>query len=257
MALIRDSKQFVKGFVLLITYLVVLFLMFQPIFGKGMNGKDRNGLEFSDEFFNELAKGSSFFIPEISKNVAVFNGKEMSFKSDMKKMTIPEGVKGKLKADQAPAMAVDMIKAAGFNAEIKDTTVVVNGDLGKLLAKVLADSETLFKVNDANYPQIDGLDGKVTLAIWWNLLNNSIKGLQKDKHLAEANVIDEVIKKGIEPAYNFAGIPATSVMGKAGILLAGLLIFYVVYTMWYGYAIFDMFAGIGLTMKKAKVKKEV
>ncbi len=43
---------------------------------------------------------------------------------------------------------------------------------------------------------------------------------------------------------------------KAGIM-TGLLVFYVVYTMWWGFAIFYMFDGIGLTMKKAKVKKEV
>ena len=39
-------------------------------------------------------------------------------------------------------------------------------------------------------------------------------------------------------------------------MLSGLLVFYVFYTMWWGYAIFYMFEGFGLTMKKAKVKKE-
>jgi hypothetical protein len=39
--------------------------------------------------------------------------------------------------------------------------------------------------------------------------------------------------------------------------MTGLLVFYVIYTMWWGFAIFYMFDGIGLTMKKAKVKKEV
>ena len=46
------------------------------------------------------------------------------------------------------------------------------------------------------------------------------------------------------------------VVDKAGIM-TGLLVFYVAYTMWWGFAIFFMFDGIGLTMKKAKVKKEV
>jgi hypothetical protein len=36
-----------------------------------------------------------------------------------------------------------------------------------------------------------------------------------------------------------------------------LLVFYVAYTMWWGFAIFYIFEGIGLSMKKAKVKKEV
>jgi hypothetical protein len=62
--------------------------------------------------------------------------------------------------------------------------------------------------------------------------------------------------KGVEPAYNYYGVPAESVSSKAGVMTA-LLVFYVVYTMWWGYAIFYMFDGMGLSMKKAKVKKEV
>jgi hypothetical protein len=34
-------------------------------------------------------------------------------------------------------------------------------------------------------------------------------------------------------------------------------VFYVVYTLWWGFAIFFIFEGIGLSMTKAKVKKEV
>jgi hypothetical protein len=36
-----------------------------------------------------------------------------------------------------------------------------------------------------------------------------------------------------------------------------LLVFYIAYTMWWGFSIFFFFEGIGLSMKKAKVKKEV
>jgi hypothetical protein len=36
-----------------------------------------------------------------------------------------------------------------------------------------------------------------------------------------------------------------------------MLIFYVVYSLWWGYAILFLFEGLGLSMKRAKVKKEV
>jgi hypothetical protein len=39
--------------------------------------------------------------------------------------------------------------------------------------------------------------------------------------------------------------------------MTGLLLFYVMYTMWWGFAIFFLFEGFGLTMKKSKIKKEV
>lgn len=63
-----------------------------------------------------------------------------------------------------------------------------------------------------------------------------------------------MISKGVEPSYNFFGITPMRVVDNIP-LVAGFLIFYVIYTMWYGFAIFELFEGIGLTMKKS-AKKE-
>jgi len=63
-------------------------------------------------------------------------------------------------------------------------------------------------------------------------------------------LVDVVLRKGIEPAYNFQGIEIGGV--KKEFALMSALLFYVVYTLWYGFAIFDLFEGIGLTMKKGK-----
>ena len=73
--------------------------------------------------------------------------------------------------------------------------------------------------------------------------------------ITESKIVSDVMKKAVEPAYNFYKIEGQKVSEKAG-LMTGLLIFYVAYTMWWGYAIFYMFDGLGLSMKKAKVKKE-
>ena len=45
-----------------LSFAVVLVIIFMPIFGNG-----RNGLQFSDDFFNSLAKGSSNFMEEHAK----------------------------------------------------------------------------------------------------------------------------------------------------------------------------------------------
>ncbi|HSO71539.1 MAG TPA: hypothetical protein VLR91_02700, partial [Thermodesulfobacteriota bacterium] len=63
-------------------------------------------------------------------------------------------------------------------------------------------------------------------------------------------------KKGLEPSYNFYKVESQRVADRFGIMTF-LLVFYVFYTLWWGYAIFYLFEGFGLTMKKAKVKKEV
>ena len=40
------------------------------------------------------------------------------------------------------------------------------------------------------------------------------------------------------------------------LLLTCMLVFYIVYTLWYGFSIFELFEGIGLAMTKSKVKQE-
>jgi hypothetical protein len=63
------------------------------------------------------------------------------------------------------------------------------------------------------------------------------------------------MKKGVEVGYNFYGIEPKKASSKAGIL-SFALIFYVIYTLWWGYAILYLFHGLGLEMK-ARVKREV
>ena len=101
-----------------------------------------------------------------------------------------------------------------------------------------------------------GIDEKTVMATWWGALNRAVKELQKSKNTSQSNFILEVMEKGIEPAYNFYGIEAQSIVDKA-FTASGLLVFYVLYTMWWGFAIFYLFDGVGLTMKKARVKQEV
>jgi capsid portal protein len=91
---------------------------------------------------------------------------------------------------------------------------------------------------------------------WWNVLKVMDKELKKQGKIEDSKIVSDVMKKAVEPAYNYYKIEAQQVADKAGIM-TGLLVFYVIYTMWWGFAIFYMFDGIGLTMKKAKVKKEV
>jgi hypothetical protein len=79
--------------------------------------------------------------------------------------------------------------------------------------------------------------------------------MKKDRNIEMAKLFSEVNKKAVEPGYNFYQIDANKVVDHAG-MLSGLLVFYVFYTMWWGYSIFYLFDGVGLTMKKARVKKE-
>ena len=71
--LVTDKKLFFKGVFLLLTFAIVLVAIFSPIFPGGVNG-----LHFSDDLFNKLSKGSSYFIPKVAKEVKSVEGKQFS-----------------------------------------------------------------------------------------------------------------------------------------------------------------------------------
>ncbi len=232
-----------KGLALLISFTVIFVMIFMPWFGKDQKGHDMNGLEFADDLFNKLSKGSSYFIPGIRENVAKFEGTEIS-------------VEVALKKPESAAKAVDVLQKAGLAAEVKEGKLAYTGKMGAIFSRVLQDSDDLYNNDAAKVGAFYGMDGKEAVKLWHETLSASIKALQRQKKIEEASAVNLVVLKGIEPGYNFYGIPAESVGSKAFTLI-GLLAFYVIYTLWYGFGIFELFEGIGLSMKKSKAKKEV
>jgi len=195
-----------------------------------------------------LSKGSSYFIPGVQKQLVKVDGKVVTITAKLKEADV-----------KLAPRAVENLKKAGVEAAVNGNAVTYTGDLGKILGAALQDADDMF--NDRGQTVLDrygvsdkGAEKEITKA-WWAVLDASVKELQKQKLIEEAKIVGNVNKRGLEPGYNFYGIPGGKVSDNV-LPLAGLLIFYVVYTMWYGYAIFDMFAGIGLSMSKSKVKKE-
>jgi hypothetical protein len=236
--IVKNKKAFSVGAVLALSFFGVLLLIFSPVFGDG-----KNGLVYSDDMFNKLSKGSSYFIPKIAKSNEQFANTAID-------VTI------KFDKPEQSAAAAKLLAAAGANAQGTGAGVEVKGSLGALMGKVLQDSDDMFKNDGKKVADRYGMDEKEAMTSWWNTLKAMDKELKKQGKISEAKIVSDVMKKGVEPAFNFYKIDAQKVTEKAGIM-TGLLIFYVAYTMWWGFAIFYMFDGIGLTMKKAKVKKEV
>ncbi len=243
--IIKNPKTFNIGALFAVTFLGVLFLIFSPVF----HGK--NGLEFADSSFNKLAKGSSYFIPKVSVKNEAFKGKAFSVTIKTEK---PEDKPGE--AEKRAENIAKVFGAAGAKTEINGVTVKIEGDLGQVLASALQDSDAMFK-NEGEKIRVrySTDDEKKMFRQWHNGLTRINKEFDKEKKIAESKMVNEVVKKAVEPAYNFYQIDSNKVSDHAG-MMSGLLVFYVFYTMWWGYAIFYLFEGFGLTMKKAKVKKE-
>ncbi len=236
--IVKNKSTFFTGAFLALTFAGVLTLIFSPVFGNG-----RNGLVYADDMFNKLSKGSSYFIPKVMKSNEKYANTTIAVNVKFEK---PEQIDGTIK----------LLTTAGIEAKNANPELQINGNLGSLMTKILQDSDDMYQNNGAAVAARYGVEEKKVMESWHNLLKGVDKGLKKQGKIEEANIVSDVMKKAIEPAYNYYKIDAQKVTEKAG-TMTGLLVFYVVYTMWWGFAIFFMFDGIGLTMKKAKVKREV
>jgi hypothetical protein len=233
-----NKKTLSTGLFLAVTFLGVLLLIFSPIFGQG-----RNGLQYSDDMFNKLSKGSSYFIPKVAKSNEQFKGRNIE-------------VAIKLDKPEQNAGALKILAAAGIEARTASPELQIRGDLGVFLANVIQDSDDMYKNEGKKISERYGVDEREVMMTWWNILKGMDKALKKVGKIKESQIVSDVMRKTVEPAFNYYKIEAQHVADRAWVM-TGLLVFYVIYTMWWGFAIFYLFDGIGLTMKKAKVKKEV
>jgi len=236
MSVVRNKKPFGMGAIMGLSFLGVLLLIFSPVFG------GKTGLDYADDSFNKLAKGSSYFIPKVSESVAKHVG--TAFTSNVK-------VEDKEQLDNT----AKLFTTAGATVETAEGALKISGDLGTVLQSVVKDADSMYNNDGATVSGRYGYEEKQVMKNWWAALGKMEKGMKKEKLIAEAKVVGEVNKKAVEPGYNFYKIEANKVSEHAG-MLSGLLMFYILYTLWWGYAIFNMFEGMGLTMKKSKVKKE-
>jgi hypothetical protein len=237
--IIRRKGKAWLGLLLAITFFLVLTVFCAPVFSGS------NGLEQSDQLFNRLAKGSSYFIPALS--------------SDLRQIEKPDvAVRIQMESSELASQAKAILSQAAPDTTVQGTVLNVHGALAGILAAALKDCDSMYsnRADDlkANY----GIEGKQAMVVWFFTLNAIAKELQKGStaDIAQSKMILTVISKGIEPAYNFYGIRPERVSQKAG-LTSFLLVFYLVYTVWWGFAIYFLCEGFGLAMTKARVKREV
>jgi hypothetical protein len=232
----NSKKELVLGVVLSASFLVVLVLMFSPLFG------GENALHAADRLFNSISKGSTYYIPDLMKRIARYQ--ETTFEATLK---LPDG--------EFAAKAKKLLTGAGIECTGETAELRASGSLGALFQTALKDSEAMFQNQGSAVSGKYGFPEKEVLFVWWKTLNELDKDFKRQGRFKEAAAVSEVTKKGVEVGYNFYGIAPESASSRAGILTFSLL-FYVVYTLWWGMAIFFLFEGLGLKMK-AGAKKEV
>ena len=226
--MIYNKKEFYGGFALLVVFFVVLFFMFQPIF----NG--HNSMEYLDNLYNSISKGSVNYIDSVTEETNAF---------DSQQVTLSLTYESAVEAEQSKAL----FSATGATVSVMGKVLTVTGVLGTILKGSLSDAERMYHNDGAAITAKYSLDAERTMFNWWTSLSLMDKSLKGQREFDAAKVVVTVQKKAVEAAYNYYEVEPVLIMDKLGMVIFSL-IFYVFYTLWYGFAILFLFEGWGLKL---------
>ncbi|MBA3032508.1 MAG: hypothetical protein KKF85_04055 [Gammaproteobacteria bacterium] len=228
--MIHDKKEFGIGLVLLTGFFIVLFAIFSPLLEGG-----KNTIDYLDGVFNSISKNSAYYISDIAEKAKKHDGSTVTLS-----VTAAD-------AGQADRMN-KLFTVAGSTVVVDATKLKVSGDLGQILNAVLADADLMFKNEGTAVSDKYGVEAKLALYDWHRALGAMSKDLDKQGKFAASKIVRDAQTKGVEPAYNYYGIEAVPMSSMFWVVLAAL-VGYVVYTIWYGYAILFLFEGWGLKLE--------
>jgi hypothetical protein len=217
---------------MVVAFFVLLAVIFSPVFpGKTKSHKD-NGLNYIDNLFNTISKGSSYFIPDSLEAGEKYIGKAVSVK---------------IKADnEKQAMEFkNLLEGSGAQVVVTGKELAIKGDIGLILKGSLADADLVYNNNGKAVADKYGLSEKQVLYDWWMAFKAIGADLTKQKEFKNAKVLANAQKKALEPAYNYYGVEMMKWQENIALILLALG-FYVVYTLWYGFGIMYLFEGLGL-----------
>ena len=82
----------------------------------------------------------------------------------------------------------------------------INGNLGALMSKILQDADDMLRTTAQTVVNRYGVEEKKVMESWHVLLKNMDKALKKQGKIEEAKIVSDVMKKAVEPAYNYYGV---------------------------------------------------
>ena len=227
--MIADKKEFFGGLALLMGFMVVLAIIFSPVF------KGQNGLEYLDDLYNSISKGSAYYIPKVKKEIETFAGTSVS---------APIAMADDAQAQQTAAL---LMKGDAL-VNVSGTRLKIEGDLAKILFNCLADSDRMY-INDGQAVAAKyGYNERQVMYNWWQALKALNKELTNQKQFKAARAVDMVVTKTVETSYNYYRIEPQRISDR-GFFVFFSLIFYVIYTLWFGFAIMFMFEGWGMKLE--------
>jgi hypothetical protein len=231
--MIANKKEFAGGLALMAGFWIVFAILLSPIF-PGQE-KKLNMLDYMDSMYNSISKKSAYYIPEIVKKADKLKGESFS-------------VEIKVEDKKSTPRIATMLRTSGATVEEAEGKLKVSGDLGVVLNGAMADTELAYNNNGEALQARHGADAKQVMFDWHNTLSAIEKSFTKQEKFAQSTTLNKAKTKAVETAYNYYGIEAQSIKDKA-VLVVASLVGYVIYTMWFGFAILFMFEGWGLKLE--------
>jgi len=244
--MVTRTQYKVRAFLLLIPFVIVLCAMFMhlPWYGTTSEGKSQTGLDYFDNLFNEVSKKSAFGPEAQQEQLKVADGLNgQAFKSVI---TMKGDSNVKYSPEDAAQTAVKLLTAAGLQATAEGAKVTVEGDLGAMAKAIVTDSIAMYNNQGDVLKGKYGLSARQTLFTWHQVAG----GLSKSKdmlnsHAEAAKTLQATMLNVIEPAYNYYGVEVAQ--GRTGMMIFAI-VFYLVYTVWYGFGILYLFEGLGINL---------
>lgn len=221
-----ESKLKTRGIVMLVVFFIILIIIFLPIF------KGHNGMDYLDNMFNSISKGSAYYIPQTMEEVKKYDGTVVNLE-----LTLAD--------EQQAAESVKLFEAAGATVTVAGNILKVEGDIGAILHSTLVDADSMYNNDGEAIKARYGANEREAFYTWYQSLKAMEKNLNKQEQFKEAKIVGTVLKKAVETAYNYYGIEARSAKESAMLIIFSLA-FYVLYTLWYGFGIMYLFEGLGL-----------
>ena len=227
--MIKDRKRFFVGFGMFIGFIILIIIIFLPVF------KGQNGLEYMDALYNSISKGSANYIPHLRKKAA-------DFREDPITVTL------KMDTEDRAQKTGPLFEKGGATVRVSGKDLTVEGDLGLILENCINDSELMYNNAGQDMMAKYGLEGRQVLYNWYRALKGMNKVLKDQGKFREADIAVLVLEKGVECSYNYYNIEPRKISDSPGIMIFSLL-FYVIYTVWYGFAFMFMFEGWGMNLE--------
>lgn len=224
----NTTGRLIAGMTLLVSFIGVMVIIFMPLFDGG------NALDYLDNLYNSISKGSAYYIPKMAHLVDEHPDQTLTLIL-------------KLGDNDVAERAATVLEAAGTDVSLDGATLRVTGRANAMLSACLEDAESAYHNRGDELAAKYGMEARASLHAWWVILSAAEKDLNRQKLFDAAHLVNAVQTKAVECSYNYFGIQPGKIGDRWGTVMFSL-VFYVVYTVWYGYAIMFLFEGLGLRL---------